>query len=381
MLPYLALALLTAGQAPAVAAPTTDHQLPFACGETWTASTRPGHSPSVDAVDFNRYNDQGAPVVASAPGVVTVAQKKVKGGYGRWVVLDHGAGESTLYAHLAGVTVAAGQRVDQGQMIGMVGSSGNSSGAHLHYEQQAGKDVLPAWIDGVKLRSGSSVSRNCVDVPLAGDFVGGKAAEVAVFRRNRRGTFRIQVPDASPRVVRFGRGFDEPLVGDWDGDGTADVGVRNPRRGMFRLKAASGVVKFKFGIRADRPVTGDWDGDGKTDVGVHRPASGVFVLRAADGSSESVWLGDHDDLPVTGDWDGDGRTDLGVFDSSTATFTLRTVTADGRSVIQVRPFGSPGDLPVAGDWDGDGVADVGTWTPTTATFRLPLATARFGARR
>lgn len=385
------LALLT-GAAPAAATPVADHQLPLTCGETWTASTRAGHSPSVNAIDFNRYNDLRAPVVASAPGIVTTAQTKVSGGYGRWVVLDHGAGESSVYAHLSGLTVALGQRVDQGQMIGMVGSTGNSSGAHLHYEQKAGRTVEPVWIDGAQLTRGTVVSRNCVDVPLAGDFIGGKEAEVGVFRRTNRGSFRIHVPGSSPRVVWFGRGFEQPLVGDWDGDGTSDVGARNPRRKAFRLKTPSGLVKFRFGVRADQPVSGDWDGDGKTDVGVHRATTGTFLVRAADGTSSPVWLGDSDDIPVTGDWDGDGRTDLGVFDPSTATFTLRTTTPDGRSVIHVRQFGTSGDLPVAGDWDANGVTNIGTWTPSTATFRLQLAqtptaarteirTFRFGSRR
>jgi hypothetical protein len=377
---------------PAWAAPTAPHQVPFPCGETWTGSTRAGHSPSKKAVDFNRNPDEGAPVVASAPGIVTTAQATTKGGYGRWVVIDHGNSESTLYAHLSTVTVGLGQRVDQGMMIGTVGNTGNSRGAHLHYEQKSGRSVVDAWFAGMAYKYGAIKSANCVDVPMAGNFVGDRVAEVAVFRRAKRSTFVVNVPGAAPMNIRFGRAFEEPLLGDWNGDGQVDVGVRNPRRSIFRLKTPAGITKIKFGLKSDTPVSGDWNGDGITDVGVRRPSEGTFWLRMPDGSSAPVWIGDGDDLPVTGDWDGDGRTDLGVFDQATATFTLRTVDAQGGSLITVRQLGVPGDFPVAGDWDGDGRTDLGVWTPSTGVFtqapgivagsaRTPLRTVKFGRAR
>ena len=74
----------------------------------------------------------GTPVHASADGAVVTAG--MANGYGREVVLDHGHGVKTLYGHLSGFTVTAGQTVVRGQVIGYVGSSGRSTGAHLHYE-------------------------------------------------------------------------------------------------------------------------------------------------------------------------------------------------------------------------------------------------------
>jgi murein DD-endopeptidase MepM/ murein hydrolase activator NlpD len=74
----------------------------------------------------------GTVVRATADGVVTSAQ--LMNGYGREVVLDHGHGLRTVYGHLSGMIVLAGQQVVRGQIIGYVGQTGRSTGPHLHYE-------------------------------------------------------------------------------------------------------------------------------------------------------------------------------------------------------------------------------------------------------
>lgn len=85
---------------------------------------------------IHRGIDQGAPpgtpVGASAAGRVTFAGWQ--GGYGRLVLIDHGGGIVTAYAHLRGFAVGRGATVNQRQVIGYVGSSGNSTGPHLHTE-------------------------------------------------------------------------------------------------------------------------------------------------------------------------------------------------------------------------------------------------------
>lgn len=75
----------------------------------------------------------GSPVWASDNGVVVYSGWS-NYGYGYLVVIDHGNGWQTLYAHLNSISVGCGQSVNQGQGIGGLGSSGNSSGAHLHFE-------------------------------------------------------------------------------------------------------------------------------------------------------------------------------------------------------------------------------------------------------
>jgi murein DD-endopeptidase MepM/ murein hydrolase activator NlpD len=74
----------------------------------------------------------GTPIRATADGVVRSAA--MESGYGREVILDHGHNLETCYAHMSGFTVMAGQSVVRGQVIGYVGISGRTTGAHLHYE-------------------------------------------------------------------------------------------------------------------------------------------------------------------------------------------------------------------------------------------------------
>ncbi|PPD46700.1 MAG: peptidase M23 [Methylocystis sp.] len=76
--------------------------------------------------------DYGAPVRATAAGVVSVAGPQ--GGYGNLVEIDHGGGMSTRYGHLSAINVAPGQQVGPGAVVGRVGSTGRSTGPHLHYE-------------------------------------------------------------------------------------------------------------------------------------------------------------------------------------------------------------------------------------------------------
>ena len=84
----------------------------------------------------------GAPVVASAAGTVTFAGGDACCSYGYYVVVDHGGGYRTLYAHLSDFVVGRGQAVRQGQLLGYVGETGASFGPHLHFEVQLNGAVV-----------------------------------------------------------------------------------------------------------------------------------------------------------------------------------------------------------------------------------------------
>jgi murein DD-endopeptidase MepM/ murein hydrolase activator NlpD len=78
----------------------------------------------------------GAPIWAAAAGVVSYAGSM--SGYGNLILVDHGGGVATAYAHQSAFAVGVGTQVSAGQQIGYVGSTGNSTGPHLHFEVRIG---------------------------------------------------------------------------------------------------------------------------------------------------------------------------------------------------------------------------------------------------
>src|SRR6516164_5582005 len=88
-------------------------------------------------------SDYGAPVYATADGVVTYADNHP--GYGRLVVLDHGFGITTWYAHLSSFTAVPGARVKRGEVVGYTGISGRSTGPHVHYEVRMNNAPVNPW--------------------------------------------------------------------------------------------------------------------------------------------------------------------------------------------------------------------------------------------
>lgn len=85
----------------------------------------------------------GTPIYATADGVVGRAEWN-NGGYGNLVEINHGQGIQTRYGHLSRITAAAGQRVRRGELVGYMGSTGRSTGSHLHYEVRIdGRAVNP----------------------------------------------------------------------------------------------------------------------------------------------------------------------------------------------------------------------------------------------
>lgn len=85
-------------------------------------------------------NSKGTPIKAAAGGTVSYASWK--GPYGNLIVIDHGGGIQTYYGHLSSIGVSVGQSVGQGQVIGAMGSTGNSTGPHLHFEIRSGGVAL-----------------------------------------------------------------------------------------------------------------------------------------------------------------------------------------------------------------------------------------------
>lgn len=151
----------------AVAAPVVDSseaavaarpafKMPFECNQTWLGSNWSGHSPA-HAIDWNHYDANGTPddegrrVFASAGGTVLESYYSTGAGYGNTIVIGHGGGWQTRYAHLKTRSVAAGATVNVGQLIGEVGNTSAlyDLSPHLHYEQKLNGAVVVAVVQGV----------------------------------------------------------------------------------------------------------------------------------------------------------------------------------------------------------------------------------------
>lgn len=132
-----------------------------------------GYSRMHRGVDFRAAH--GTPIVAATDGRVTLAGWN--GGYGRTVRINHAGGLTTLYAHMSRITVNNGQQVRRGQVIGHVGSTGLSTGPHLHYElYRNGQHINPrsvrfvtrAQLSGAELASFRSRLRSLLATPVGG---------------------------------------------------------------------------------------------------------------------------------------------------------------------------------------------------------------------
>lgn len=114
----------------------TKYRLPVASGVPvtseygWRIHPISGDRKFHTGIDFGAA--YGQPIYAAMGGKVTFAGEK--GGYGNTVVIRHNSRESTLYGHASVLLVSVSQQVVQGQLIGRVGSTGNSTGPHLHFE-------------------------------------------------------------------------------------------------------------------------------------------------------------------------------------------------------------------------------------------------------
>jgi flagellar hook-basal body complex protein FliE len=190
------------------------------------------------------------------------------------------------------------------------------------------------------------------DQPVVGDWDGDGKTTVALFRAGQFLLRNENAVGAPVTTVAFGQAGDIPVAGDWTGRGFDSVGVF--RRGVFLLRNTntSGApdIIINYGLPTDLPVVGDWDGDGRTTIGAFRPSTGFFFLRNDNSSGNadlSFFYGLANDLPVAGDWDGDGVMTVGIFRAGT--FFLRNTNTAGFADVAVG-FGQAGDVPLAGRW-------------------------------
>ena len=193
----LAVGLAVGTPATAISAPAAgvdpatgpDYEMPFLCGEAWTGTSRSYHSPSFYSIDWNRPDDYGHPLLAAAPGVVTRVVPDGSTGYGRYAIIDHGAGRSTLYAHMKETWLVEGMTIDQSQPVGFVGDTGNVTGPHLHFEERLNGTDVPAYFHRTTFKMNTTqTSTSCPDTPVSGDWNGDGKTDLGVFHRTATGS-------------------------------------------------------------------------------------------------------------------------------------------------------------------------------------------------
>jgi murein DD-endopeptidase MepM/ murein hydrolase activator NlpD len=113
----------------------------------------------------------GTPIYATADG--TIGRAQWVGGYGKYVEINHGNAVQTRYGHLSAMNVSPGQRIRKGDILGYMGSTGRSTGSHLHYEVRiAGEAINPiaflAPINGDSSRSNLLLASNTADSKAIG---------------------------------------------------------------------------------------------------------------------------------------------------------------------------------------------------------------------
>jgi uncharacterized protein YhfF len=208
---------------------------------------------------------------------------------------------------------------------------------------------------------------NSVASPITPDLVG-------VWRPST-GRFYLDVDGSRTWTVgvdaitdSFGVPTDRAVAGDWNGDGADEIGVWRPSTGRFYLDVDGSrtwtvgidVITDSFGVPTDVPVAGDWNGDGTDDIGVWRPSTGRFYLDADGSRTWTVGVdvitdafGVAGDLPVAGDCNRDGVDEVAVWRPSTGRFYMDV---DGSRTwskaidVITESFGIASDLPVVGRW-------------------------------
>ena len=175
-------------------------RLPFRDGESWYVTQGNGQGASHQgneyyAWDFNSVDDWGKPVLAPASGKVVDASAicltendlndTCNSGWGNYVIIDYGNGKFGKLAHLRLVSVKKGQYVFQGEQVGTVGSTGKSSGPHIHYQTQnssalGGQSIASSFVD-VSSNGGVPIGCDCPNDVGTNRYTSGNTAPALIY--------------------------------------------------------------------------------------------------------------------------------------------------------------------------------------------------------
>jgi len=305
----------------------------------------------------------GTPIYAAYSGTVGFAGAGTgsASSYGNYVTIDHPGSYRTIYAHLLSDSVSPGQKVTKGQVIGKMGSTGNSSGPHLHFEVRRNgdrQDGLNEYFKcGRNYSAGAAIGWSFPGLPSTN-----APAEITPASRYLTNN---NADSGGTGAFRFGTSADEHFSGDWDGDGIDTPGQRQGTKFYISRDArGTDVFTFNYGFTDSDVVVGDWDGDGKDSIGIVSSDSTWFLRNSLSGGNADLTYdyGFAGSIPVAGDWNGDGKDTPGVVSGNT--WMLKNTHAGGGADLTF-DYGFAGGTKLVGDWNGDGKDTPGLWRDGT----------------
>ncbi|MGI9056666.1 MAG: FG-GAP repeat domain-containing protein, partial [Pyrinomonadaceae bacterium] len=215
--------------------------------------------------------------------------------------------------------------------------------------------------------NGTNINYTLAGQIVPADYDGDSITDIASFVD---GNWTIKKSsNGQTQTTTWGTSGDKPVVGDYDGDGKADLSIFRPSTNTWWiLQSSNGLyTSTSFGTAGDITVQGNYDGDSKTDIAVYRPSTGDWHISASSSGYYTFQWGVATDIPVPADYHGAGQTDPAVYRGSTGTwYAYKSSTNDGAYFLQV--WGNYGDQPVPADYDGDGKTDFSIWRPTTGVW-------------